>query len=135
LENSTISFPHIRIVNMVANWSYIGLVIICFILVLGDRPRTSKWGYTFIVIGFAAITVYTTIAALLLTITGIRKLVKEHNGVLRLEDFWTDQILRNYVLSLTATYGLYLFPSFIFVSGFSLCITASTDANSSNRGI
>jgi chitin synthase len=75
--------------------------MMCFIRVLGDPPRTSEWGYTFIVIGFAAITVYTTVAALLLTISKI---------------FWIDQILRNYVLSLITTYGLYLFPTFIFVS-------------------
>ena len=40
---------------------YLGLLLTCFLLALGNRPQGSKWTYTGAVIGFALITVYMTV--------------------------------------------------------------------------
>jgi len=107
----------------------------CFFLALDGRHKASEWGYGFAMIGFAIITVYTTVAALLVTIRGIGQLVKEHDGILGFEDFLTNAIFRNYVLSLITTYGLYLFPSLFFVSDLLCGPLHDADDNSLNRGI
>lgn len=50
------------IFNHVFNYFYLGLLIMCFILALGNRPQGSKWGYTLAILGFALITVYMTVS-------------------------------------------------------------------------
>lgn len=65
LEDPSFGIPHINIVNDVLEYFYLGLLILCFLLALGNRPQGSKWGYTFAFIGFAVITVYMTVRRLL----------------------------------------------------------------------
>ncbi len=40
---------------------YLGLLVMCFLLSLGNRPQGSKWPYTVAMIGFGFITVYMTV--------------------------------------------------------------------------
>ena len=56
-----------------------------------------------------------TVAALVLAFKGLDELIKDHKGSLSLGDFFTNPIFRNIVLSLSATLGLYVFASLIFV--------------------
>ncbi|EKM75500.1 hypothetical protein AGABI1DRAFT_64444 [Agaricus bisporus var. burnettii JB137-S8] len=101
------------IFNHVFNYFYLGLLIMCFILALGNRPQGSKWGYTLAILGFALITVYMTASALVLAVKGIQN-VESAEGPLSVEDVFTNTIFRNIVLSLLATLGLYLLASLIF---------------------
>ena len=54
----------IHIVNIILNYFYLGLLILCFLLALGNRPQGSKWGYTSAIIGFGFITIYMTVSSL-----------------------------------------------------------------------
>lgn len=94
------------------------LLIMCFILALGNRPQGSNWGYTLAIVGFGLITIFMTVSALLLAFKGLDQLVRAQKGRLSLGDFFSDSIFRNIVLSLAATLGLYVFASLIFVSLF-----------------
>jgi chitin synthase len=116
MEDPSFGLNGIHIANVILNYFYLGLIITCFILALGNRPQGSKWGYTLALIGFAFITIYMTIAAFLLAFKGLDQLAQEKKGVLGLTDFFTNPIFRNIVLSLVATLGLYIFASLIFVS-------------------
>ena len=117
MEDPSFKLSGIRVANTILNYFYIGLVIVCFILALGNRPQGSRWFYTFALVGFAVITIYMTVAALLLAFKGIAILVAENGGkTLDLGDFFKNAIFRNIVLSLVATLGLYIFASLIFVS-------------------
>jgi len=58
--------PKIHIFNLILNHFYLGLLIMCFLLSLGDRPQGSKQGYTLAFIGFGFITIYMTVAVFLL---------------------------------------------------------------------
>lgn len=49
------------IVTRIIDYFYLGLLITCFILALGNRPQGSKWGYTTAFIGFGCITIYMTV--------------------------------------------------------------------------
>ncbi|KAJ7647716.1 glycosyltransferase family 2 protein [Roridomyces roridus] len=103
MEDPTFNLKGIHIVNVILEYFYLGLLIMCFILSLGNRPQGSKWGYTLAFIGFGVITIYMTTAACLLAFKGISELAKEKGSG-----------LNNIVLSLLATYGLYLIASIIF---------------------
>ncbi|KAF9448778.1 glycosyltransferase family 2 protein [Macrolepiota fuliginosa MF-IS2] len=101
------------IFNTIINYFYLGLLIMCFILSLGNRPQGSKRGYTLAFIGFGFVTIYMTAAAFVLAFKGIQNLAAE-NGPLTFGDVFTNPIFRNIVLSLLATLGLYILASIIF---------------------
>ena len=116
LEDPSFGLKGINVANIFVNYFYLGLLIMCFILALGNRPQGSNWGYTLAIVGFGLITIFMTVSALLLAFKGLDQLVKAHKGGLSLGDFFSDSIFRNIVLSLAATLGLYVFASLIFVS-------------------
>ena len=66
MEDPSFNLKGIAIVNTILNYSYLGLLAMCFILSLGNRPQGSKWGYTAAMIGFSFITIYMTVCVVLL---------------------------------------------------------------------
>lgn len=52
----------VHVFNVILNYLYLGLVIMSFLLALGNRPQGSKWFYTIAFLGFATITVYMTVS-------------------------------------------------------------------------
>lgn len=59
MEDPSFHLGHaIHELNLVLNYIYLGLLLMCLILALGNRPHGSQWGYTIAMIGFAGITVY-----------------------------------------------------------------------------
>ncbi|KAJ8496271.1 hypothetical protein ONZ51_g1200 [Trametes cubensis] len=103
----------VHIVNVILEYLYLGLLIMCYILSLGNRPQGAKWGYTLAFIGFAVITVYMTIAAFFLAFKGVDNVIKDHTGPLSPDMLFTNSIFRNIVISLLATLGLYILASLI----------------------
>ena len=65
MEDKSFHLTGIAIVNLILNYFYVGLLVMCFILSLGNRPQGSKWGYTCSMIGFAFITIYMTVRSIL----------------------------------------------------------------------
>jgi chitin synthase len=61
LEDKSLNLGRIDIVNAILHYFYLVLVVMCFLLALGNRPQGSKFGYTLAMIGFALITVYMTV--------------------------------------------------------------------------
>jgi chitin synthase len=53
----------IELVNTILKYSYVGLLLTCFILSLGNRPQGSNGGYTLAFVGFALFTIYMTVGA------------------------------------------------------------------------
>jgi len=113
MEDPSFNLKGIHVVNIILNYFYMGLLIMCFILSLGNRPQGAKWGYTTAIIGFGLVTIYMTVAAFLLAFKGIENLAHS-DGPLTINDLFTDAIFRNIVLSLLATLGLYVIASIIF---------------------
>jgi chitin synthase len=93
LEDPSFGLKGINIANIILNYFYLGLLIMCFILALGNRPQGSKWGYTLAIVGFALITIYMTVSALVLAFKGLDQLEKEHKGSLGLGDFFQGRDL------------------------------------------
>jgi chitin synthase len=65
MEDDSFHLKGIKIVNVILNYFYLGLLAMCFILSLGNRPQGSKWGYTAAMIGFSIITIYMTVCVAL----------------------------------------------------------------------
>ena len=62
IEDKSFNLPKwIKTVNVILHYSYLGLLMMCFILGLGNRPQGSKWGYTVAMIGFSVITICVTV--------------------------------------------------------------------------
>ncbi|RXW18195.1 hypothetical protein EST38_g7654 [Candolleomyces aberdarensis] len=112
MEDETFGLKGINIFNIIINYVYVGLLLMCFILSLGNRPQGAKWFYTTAMIGFALITVYMTFAAFFLAVKGIQNIAAADK--ITLGSIFTNSIFRNIVLSLLATLGLYILASLIF---------------------
>ena len=53
----------IHVLNVILEYLYLGLLVTCFLLSLGNRPQGAKWFYTTAFLGFAVITIYMTVRA------------------------------------------------------------------------
>ncbi|VDB96624.1 unnamed protein product [Peniophora sp. CBMAI 1063] len=114
LEDPTIIGGNaIKVINTILEYAYVGLLLTCFMLSLGNRPQGSKWGYTTAFIGFALLTAYMTFAAIFLAVKSVQSVAKENGKSLDAGDFFTNTIFRDVVLSMAATIGLYVFASLI----------------------
>ncbi|KDQ51532.1 glycosyltransferase family 2 protein [Jaapia argillacea MUCL 33604] len=114
LEDPTFHISGIVIVNVILEYFYLGMLIMCFILALGNRPQGAKWGYTTSFIGFAIITVYMTFAAFFLAYKGIENVAHVQGRPIVASDIFSNSIFRDIVISLSATLGLYVLASLIF---------------------
>ncbi|SGY19437.1 BQ5605_C014g07647 [Microbotryum silenes-dioicae] len=118
LADPTFGMTGIHYFNQVVKYYYIALIICCFLLALGNRPAGAVAWYTTIAVSFALITVYMLVAAILITIKGVTNAKNEitsSGGVFTLSDIFTNAIFRNIVISLLATYGIWLLASLIFL--------------------
>lgn len=62
LEDPTIiGGKGIEVLNTVLKYSYVGLLLTCFILALGNRPQGSNRTYTLAFVGYAVFTLYMTV--------------------------------------------------------------------------
>ncbi|KAH6907524.1 chitin synthase [Coprinopsis sp. MPI-PUGE-AT-0042] len=114
MESEAFGLKGINIFNVIINYVYVGLLIMCFILSLGNRPQGAKWFYTIAMIGFSLITIYMTFAAFFLAVKGVQSIARDTEGGITFGTFFSDPIFRNIVISLAATLGLYLLASLIF---------------------
>ncbi|KAG2068213.1 glycosyltransferase family 2 protein [Suillus decipiens] len=106
--------PQIHILYIILNYFYLGLLIMCFLLSLGNRPQGSKWGYTLAFIGFGLVTIYMTVSALLLAYKAIESVADSEGRAIQASDLLSNATFRDVVLSLAATLGLYIVSSLIF---------------------
>ncbi|WFD06235.1 chitin synthase [Malassezia vespertilionis] len=54
----------IPVVNEIMHFIYIGTLIACFVLALGNRPQSSEWKYTAVVVIFALLALYMLFAGI-----------------------------------------------------------------------
>ncbi|KAK0544097.1 Chitin synthase, class 3 [Tilletia horrida] len=99
LEAPTFGLKGIGAFNVVVQYIYLGTVVACFIFAMGNRPQGSKWKYLTAVIIFALLTIYMMTAAILCFVRAV------HNV--------HDAIYAQMVVSVLATYGVYLMSSLI----------------------
>ncbi|KAF9584922.1 Chitin synthase, class 1 [Lunasporangiospora selenospora] len=105
----------------VTRYIYILLVIVQFIMSMGNRPQGSQWAYTTSMIFFGLLMGYMLFGAGYMTVNGVFKVqqeaTKQHaeSGVSLVLLYFQNAMFRNTVISLASTYGLYFVSSFLFL--------------------
>ncbi|GAC73708.1 chitin synthase/hyaluronan synthase [Moesziomyces antarcticus T-34] len=100
LEDPTFKLRGIGVFNVFMQYIYLGTVVASFIFAMGNRPQGSRWKYWAAVVIFALLTVYMMVAAVLCLSKVVARV--EH-----------DAIYAQMVVSLLATYGVYLISSLL----------------------
>ncbi|WFC96900.1 chitin synthase [Malassezia brasiliensis] len=99
LEAPSFGLDGIGIVNEILHFVYIGTLVACFILALGNRPQGSAWKYTAVVVIFALLSLYMLAAG----VVCMYKLFQgDHNST-----------FAQLVVSLVSTYGVYVLGSLL----------------------
>ncbi|KAI8876578.1 glycosyltransferase family 2 protein [Backusella circina FSU 941] len=96
----------------VLNYIYIILIVVQFIIALGNRPQGSKIAYTGSMIFFALLMIYMMFAAIWITVVGVRTVVEDSDG--QFIQMLGQSTFRNIIISLCATYVMYFVSSFMF---------------------
>nr|ABB70407.1 hypothetical class II chitin synthase [Puccinia graminis f. sp. tritici] len=117
MEDPSFNFNGIQYFNDVLRYIYLGVLIMCFLLAMGNRPQGSKVMFTLALVVFAFITLYMTFAGVFIAVKGIlnaEAAIVASGGHFTVADIFANRIFRNIVLSLVATFGLWLIASFMF---------------------
>ncbi|PWZ02557.1 putative chitin synthase 4 [Testicularia cyperi] len=103
----------LKIPNQVLSYIYVAFIIFCFLLSMGNRPAGSKTGYTLAMVVFALLTLYMTGAAVYLAVDAILNATSAGGG--GTEALVSDRTFVNIVISLAATFGIWLIASVMFL--------------------
>jgi chitin synthase len=95
-------------------WMYIGVLITCFILALGNRPQGSNKWYMSMVYFWCIIMTYLMFASIFITVKSVQSQIKTNDGF-SVADIFKDQIFFTLVVSLASTYIMWFIVSFIFL--------------------
>ncbi|KAF9088188.1 Chitin synthase, class 1 [Mortierella sp. AM989] len=104
----------------ITRYIYILLVVVQFILSMGNRPEGFNWAYTSSMGFFAILTGYMLFGTIYTAVNGINKAQHDMasqtgNGQSTAVLYMQNVLFRNTVMSLASTYGLYFFASFWFL--------------------
>ncbi|KAG0029261.1 Chitin synthase, class 1 [Podila clonocystis] len=104
----------------VTRYIYILLVVIQFIMSMGNRPQGFRWAYRLSMGFFAILTGYMLFGTVYTAVNGINKAQQDvasqaGNGQSMAMLYIQNVLFRNTVMSLASTYGLYFFASFWFL--------------------
>jgi chitin synthase len=103
-----------KILFIVFEWLYIGVLITCFILALGNRPQGSNKFYMTMVYFWALIMVYLMFASIFITVRSVQNQLKKNDGF-NVKDIVADKIFFTLVVSLASTYLMWFVVSIIFL--------------------
>ncbi|KAL9548850.1 Chitin synthase, class 1 [Mucor bainieri] len=102
-----------NIIHTVLNYIYVMLLIVQFIMALGNRPQGSRIAYTFCMAFFALLMVYMMFATIWITVIGIEAIVDDSGN--SIAAMLGQTTFRNIIISLCSTYVLYLVSSALFL--------------------
>lgn len=92
---------------------YIGTLLYCFILAMGNRPQGSRKSYLAMVIFWSLLMVWLTFAAVFLTVRSIQKQVAASD--FSFTTVFTDYQFFTIIVSLASTYVLWFVASILFL--------------------
>lgn len=113
LDPKPFSASAAHVIHIVLNYIYIILIIVQFIMALGNRPQGSKYAYTASMVFFALLMIYMTFATLWITIISIQAVASDQGG--SFTQMLGQSTFTNIVVSLCSTYVLYLVSSLLFL--------------------
>ncbi|KAK0548347.1 Chitin synthase 4 [Tilletia horrida] len=104
--------PALHVPNEILRYLYLAIIILCFLLAMGNRPAGSKMTYTFAMIVMGVLTVYMSVAAMWIAIQSIIKSSHDQGGA---NELVHNRTFVTIVISLASTYGIWLLASIMFL--------------------
>lgn len=101
------------IIHSVLNYIYVFLIIVQFVISLGNRPQGSKFLYTSSMIFFALLMIYMMFATIWITVVSIQTIVEDTGNSLMA--MLGKSTFVNIVISVCSTYVLYFVSSCLFL--------------------
>ncbi|KAG0234517.1 Chitin synthase, class 1 [Actinomortierella wolfii] len=95
------------------NYIYMFLVIIMFVLSMGNRPTGSKFLYTAAMVFFGFLMIWLLFCSVWMTKLGISAAID--NGARTLSALMQDPTFRGVILSLGSTFGIYIIGSLLYL--------------------
>lgn len=102
-----------NLLHMILNYVYVLLMIVQFIIALGNRPQGSKWLYTGSMVFFALLMGYMMFATVWITVVGVNTAIEDSHG--SITAMLGQEMFRNIIVSVCATYVMYFVASFMFL--------------------
>ncbi|KAL0094521.1 chitin synthase 1, partial [Phycomyces blakesleeanus] len=103
------------ILHIVLNYVYVLLLVVQFIIAMGNRPQGFRWAYTLIMVFFALLMGYILFCTVWITFVGVRTAVDAAKGadniILALLN---EGSFKQVVISLCSTYVMYFVASVLF---------------------
>ncbi|KAI7865034.1 chitin synthase 1 [Spinellus fusiger] len=100
------------ILHQILNYIYILLIIVQFVMALGNRPQGSKWAYVGSMSFFAILMVYMMFATVWITVVGVQDAISNAGG--SVTAMLGQSTFRNIIISVVSTYVMYFLASFLF---------------------
>ncbi|KAM0790029.1 Chitin synthase, class 3 [Microbotryomycetes sp. NB124-2] len=100
LEDPAFNLKGINYANALVQNAYIGTIIACFILSMGNRPKAAKWKYMVVMVLLALETAYLIGAAIFCVVKAVSGMAE-------------STVMAQIVISLMSTYGCYVLASLI----------------------
>ncbi|KAI8368471.1 chitin synthase 1 [Blakeslea trispora] len=113
LEPRPFSSQTASIIHSVLNYIYILLLIIQFVMALGNRPQGSRIAYILSMIFFAALMGYMVFSVIWVTAASFRKSFT--NPTVSSITLLGESAFKNIIVSACSTYAAYLFASILFL--------------------
>ncbi|KAI8577002.1 hypothetical protein K450DRAFT_253911 [Umbelopsis ramanniana AG] len=103
------------VIHSVLNYIYVVLIVIQFILAMGNRPQGSKWAYIISICFFAFLMAYMLFATIWITVVGVQAAIANSAGSQNMFFALIEQSsFRNVIVAVCSTYVLYFLASFMF---------------------
>lgn len=102
-----------RLLHLILNYIYVLLIIVQFIIALGNRPQGSKWAYIISMVFFGFLMVYMMFATIWITVKSVETIVEGADG--NVVQMLEQSTFRNIIISVCATYAMYFVASFLFL--------------------
>lgn len=114
LSEPSLGFPPGGVLSIVFEWLYLGTLLTCFVLSLGNTPGGTKKLYMTMVIFWAVIMLYLLFAAVFISVKSVISELALNNGRISASSIFKNQLFRDLLVSLCSTYILYFVASFMF---------------------
>ncbi|KAI9735801.1 MAG: Chitin synthase, class 1 [Cirrosporium novae-zelandiae] len=102
-----------KILGVIFEWFYLGVLLTCFVLALGNRPQGSNKFYMSMVYFWVCIMLYLMFASIYITVISIKNEVADNS--FSVSDLFQNTIFFNLIVSLASTYILWFVSSFLFL--------------------
>ena len=112
LGDDSLHFAPGNVLSVVFEWLYLGTLLSCFVLSMGNRPQGSNKFYMTMVYFWAVLMVYLMFASIYITVISVQTEIAQKS--FSVSDLFKNSLFYTLIVSLASTYILYFVISFLF---------------------